>query len=92
MAIIKIIEANYLEGYKIRFKFNDGSIKSIDFTNELWGEVFEPLKDINYFQSFKLNPFTIEWENGADFAPEFLYHFDELSKKTMHPNSYTDAV
>jgi hypothetical protein len=43
----------------------------------LWGEIFIPLKNIDYFKKFKLNPFTIEWENGADFAPEFLYNFEE---------------
>ncbi len=77
MILIKVIDAKYIEGYKINFKFNDGKTKTIDFTNQLWGEIFIPLKNINYFKKFKLNPFTIEWENGADFAPEFLYNFEE---------------
>jgi len=80
MIQIKVTEAKYIEGYKIKFKFNDGKIKTIDFKDQLWGEVFEPLKDISYFKKFKLNPFTIEWENGADFAPEFLYDFGESKK------------
>ena len=73
MELIKVIKARYIEDYKIEFQFSDGKIKTIDLSNEFYGEVFEPLKDIEYFKKFSLNPFTIEWENGADFAPEYLY-------------------
>lgn len=80
MLPIKVIKAKYIEGYKIEIKFNDGKTKIIDFKDQLWGEMFEPLKNIEYFKKFKLNPFTIEWENGADFAPEYLYDFGESKK------------
>jgi len=73
MELIKVINARYIEGYKIEFQFSDGKIKIIDLSGEIYGEVFEPLKDLEYFKRFSLNPFTIEWENGADFAPEYLY-------------------
>lgn len=77
MVLIKVIDAKYIEGYKIEFRFNDGKIKVIDLEDQLWGEVFDPLKNKDDFKKFKLNPFTIEWENGADFAPEFLYNYGE---------------
>ena len=77
MELIKILDAKYLEGYKIEFQFNDGKKKVVDLKSELWGEIFEPLKDMTYFKNFKLNDFTIEWENGADFSPEFLYYWNE---------------
>ena len=80
MLQIKVINAEYIEGFKIEIKFNDGKTKIIDFKDQLWGEMFEPLKNIEYFKKFKLNPFTIEWENGADFAPEYLYDFGESKK------------
>ncbi|MFO7923078.1 MAG: DUF2442 domain-containing protein [Bacteroidales bacterium] len=83
MELIKVTEAKYFEGYKIAFKFSDGRKKTIDLENELWGEVFEPLKDINVFKRFTLNPFTIQWENGADFDPEFLYHYGETKKEKV---------
>ena len=77
MELLKVVDAKYLEGYKIEFRFNNGIIKVVDLTDEIYGEVFEPLKDINYFKNFTLNPFTIEWENGADFSPEFLFNKGE---------------
>jgi len=37
------------------------------------GSVYTPLKDIDYFKRFSIKFNTVEWENGADFAPEYLY-------------------
>ena len=46
----------------------------MDFADELYGEMFAPLKDIARFRSFRVDPElnTLVWENGADLAPEFL--------------------
>jgi hypothetical protein len=74
MELIKVTNASYVKDFIIHFKFNNGVEKDINLEPELWGEVFEPLKDINSFKNFKLNSWTIEWENGADFSPEFLYN------------------
>ncbi|MDR2449457.1 MAG: DUF2442 domain-containing protein, partial [Prevotellaceae bacterium] len=29
--------------------------------------------DLEKFKQFKVSDWTIEWENGADYAPEYLY-------------------
>jgi hypothetical protein len=73
MELIKVTNASYVKDFVIHFKFNNGIEKDINLEAELWGEVFEPLKDVNLFKNFILNKWTIEWENGADFSPEFLY-------------------
>lgn len=70
---IWIVKAEYQKGYEIKLRFNDGEGGIVDLKNDLNQPVFQPLKDLNYFKSFRLNSWTIEWENGADFAPEFLY-------------------
>lgn len=59
----------------IWLRFNDGAEGEVNLKDELYGEVFEPLKDLEMFKSFRVDPVleTIVWENGADFAPEFLY-------------------
>jgi len=72
--ITRVIDARHIEQYSIWIKFNDGSEGEVDLKDELWGPVFEPLKDINQFRKFSVHPdlHTITWENGADFSPEFL--------------------
>ena len=71
----KLREAQYRRDCRIWLKFADGVEGEVDLEGELWGEVFEPLKDKTRFAEFALNEEleTIVWPNGADFAPEFLY-------------------
>jgi hypothetical protein len=72
---LHVVEVIYLEGYRLRLRFNDGVTKDVDLEQELYGEIFEPLRDKQQFQQGRVNreTNTIEWPNGADFAPEFLY-------------------
>jgi hypothetical protein len=74
----------YLQDYRIRLEFNDGIVKELDLKDELYGETFEPLKDIELFKKVYVNPDTgtIEWPNGADFAPEFLYETGQKASKS----------
>ncbi len=67
--------AKYIEGYKIQLTFDNNKIKIVDLEQHLSGEIFEPLKDLTYFKTFKLDDDldTIAWENGADISPDFLY-------------------
>jgi hypothetical protein len=73
--IPRVIDAEHVRDYILHVRFADGVEGDIDLRNELDGEVFEPLKDPDYFKGFTLHPdlHTITWPNGADFAPEFLY-------------------
>ncbi len=68
-------KATYLGAYKIRISFDDGIEGDVDLEDELWGEVFEPLKDLAVFKTFRIDAElnTIVWPNGADLAPEYLY-------------------
>ena len=73
--ILHVKEAKYLHDYVIWLKFNDGAEGEVDLRDELDGEVFEPLKKLNTFRKFSVDPElqTIVWETGADLAPEFFY-------------------
>ena len=79
----KLREAKYQGDYRIWLKFADGVEGVIDLESELWGEVFEPLKEKARFATFSLDKEleTIVWPNGADFAPEFLYQKSNTTGK-----------
>lgn len=73
--MIEIVEAIHIEGYHIWLKFNNGVSGKVNLENDLWGSVFEPLKNLDEFKKFTVSKEfgTIVWENKADFAPEYLY-------------------
>jgi Protein of unknown function (DUF2442) len=68
-------DVRHVSEYKLLLTFEDGSVKLVDLERELDGEIFEPLRDISYFKTVRVNPDldTIVWENGADMSPDFLY-------------------
>lgn len=72
--IPRICQARYVREYVIWLQFEDGVSGEVDLKGELWGEVFEPLKDVEEFKRFSVSPdvHTVVWANGADFSPEFL--------------------
>ncbi len=76
---IEVVKAEYLDGYRLSLLFNNGERRVVDLSNSLKGIVFAPLKDINYFKNFTIKFNTVEWENGADFAPEYLYEIGTAS-------------
>ena len=63
-----------VRGYVLCLEFNDGAVHEVDLSDELHGEVFEPLRDPEFFAKAAVNPEAgaVEWPNGADLAPEFL--------------------
>ena len=70
---LEINKAEYLGDYRIRLWFNNDEIRDVELSDSLQGEAFMPLYDKDYFKRFCIRFNTIEWENGADFAPEYLY-------------------
>ncbi len=73
--IPRIVKVEARTEYKVWLQFEDDIEGEVDLAAELWGEVFEPLKDPAEFRKLKLDEElgTVVWPNGADFAPEFLY-------------------
>lgn len=63
-----------LPGYRLDLWFEDGVVGVVDLSRELWGEVFEPLRDEHRFAAAEVDAKlgTVVWPNGADFSPEFL--------------------
>jgi hypothetical protein len=76
---LEISKAEYLGDYRIGLWFNNGEVRIVDLANSLRGEAFRPLHDLDYFKQFSIRFNTIEWENGADFAPEYLYEIGAIA-------------
>lgn len=69
-----VVAAKHVRAFVVWVKFEDGIEGEIDLATELWGPVFEPLKNPEYFSQVAVAEYgTIAWPNGADLAPEFLY-------------------
>jgi hypothetical protein len=70
-----ITEFEVLDKYRLKVTFEDGTNKTLDLESYLYGEVFEPLKDSEYFKKVFVDADlgTICWPNGADFCPDYLY-------------------
>jgi Protein of unknown function (DUF2442) len=77
-----ITEADVLDGYRIRLRFEDGTVGIVDLEDRLWGPMFESLRDPAVFRRVRVEPQagTITWPNGADLAPDMLYR--EASRPT----------
>jgi hypothetical protein len=76
--------AQYLDGYRVRLEFEDGSVRDVDLEPYLDGEIFAPLKDMDYFKTLRIEPDldTIVWDNGAVMSPDFLYEIGKAVRKT----------
>jgi hypothetical protein len=76
--IIHVIGLRVIHPYVLDLLFDNGEKKRVDLRRELYGPVFEPLIDPDYFARAFIDPDsrTVTWPNGADFAPDFLYQFE----------------
>jgi hypothetical protein len=70
----RVISAKPLDDFKIEVEFSDGTHGVISLKDRLFGPVFEPLKNPDYFKKLTIDEFgVICWPNGADIAPDALY-------------------
>lgn len=72
-----VTKVKVLRPYILEVTFSDGFCKQIDLAEELYGEVFEPLRDARMFARVAVDEVlgTLVWPNGADLSPEFLYNW-----------------
>jgi len=74
----RITGAKVLHDHTLELEFSDGFVGKLDLSPALWGEVFEPLLDPEFFGQFRLEDDTIRWPNDADFCPEVLRYWCEV--------------
>ena len=71
--MIRVTDVEYIGDYTMCLEFSNGQRKKVDFLPLLKGKLYEPLKNHDNFVQFGLTYWTLEWYNGADFAPDYLY-------------------
>ncbi|HEX3018683.1 MAG TPA: DUF2442 domain-containing protein [Chitinispirillaceae bacterium] len=75
MDSIWVIDAKYIEDYRVWLQFNNGEsgeadLREIIFKNKAAQQLRDPVR----FSSFFLDSWpTLAWECGFDIAPEALY-------------------
>ena len=74
-SIYRVTAVECTARHTLRVGFNDGVVRTIDFTAVLAGDIYGPLRDPELFQQVKIDPevHTLVWPNGADFDPETLH-------------------
>ena len=81
--LLKVVAAEYVRDYTLRLTFldepsgkaerNTGEVRLVDFTPLMQKGICRKLQDLDYFKSFRLDPFTIDWNDEIGFAPRYLY-------------------
>jgi hypothetical protein len=71
--IPKVTTVEVLPPYRLRLTFDDGLQRDVDLTDDLWGQMFEPLKDPAFFGQVFIDHGTVAWPNGLDLDPLVLH-------------------
>jgi uncharacterized protein YkvS len=74
--MVWIVKAELRDNYKVFVEFNDGINGIIDFKEKLDNDhrpIIKDLLDLDKFKTVKVDLDTLCWDNGVDFAPEYLY-------------------
>lgn len=71
--IVRVTVVRYVRDHVLWLEFNDGVAGELDLADHLVGAALEPLRARDEFARVRLGAETIEWPNGADWAPESLH-------------------
>lgn len=74
-----------LGGYRLKLQFDNGKIKIVDLEERLKNakNLFNQLKDLDYFKKVECDGDSIFWPNGIDFCPDLLYKIGENVAKPV---------
>jgi hypothetical protein len=89
MALLRIREAEALEGFRLRLTLTVGSVIERDVRALLVGPIFEAVRTERwFFQKVRAEGGTVVWPNGADLCPDVLIWGGappEESEQPIHP-------
>jgi len=81
--MIRVTDARHVRDFVVWIQFNDGTNGEVDLSDELYGPVFKPLQDLEYFADFKVDAeaHTLTCPNGPILRPSF-----SITKSRSRPN------
>lgn len=86
--LLRVTDVEYLHDYTMMLEFSNGQKRLVDFEPLMKGRHFlEELLDPKKFIQFYLRMDTLEWYNGVDFSPAYLYE-----NSTPLPYDYKDTT
>ncbi len=72
--MIKVIAVEARANYTLALTFNDGLHGELCIKDRLFGVMFEPLKDMEFFSKVSVDAYgAVSWPNEADLAPDVLH-------------------
>ena len=83
---VKNVEAK--EGHKLLLRFDNDEWRIFDVTPLLTVGRFQELVSVETFKRVKVAFDTIEWENGLDLDPEYLY----MRSIACEPSTSSEAI
>lgn len=92
--ITHVIAVEPLDDYKLRVKLSDGHKGIFDMSPYLDGEVFQELKDPEYFRQVYNDYGTVVWPHEQDIAPETIeleLQSEPTSKKLRSKVAYNQS-
>jgi hypothetical protein len=82
--MLRVTSVSTKPGYVLALAFDDGLTGEACIREQLFGPVFEPLKDPDYFAQVTVDRFgAVCWPNVADLVPDALY--SELQQAGKKP-------
>jgi len=70
----RVISVEAKPNFILAVTFDDGTNGEVCLADRLFGPMFEPLKDPEFFAKARVDEFgAVCWPNDADLAPDALY-------------------
>jgi hypothetical protein len=82
--IPRVTSVTVVPPYGLRLVFDDDVERTVDLAGDLWGPMFEPLKDPGYFAQVAIDHGTVIWPNGLDLDPLVLHGDFDPAQRPQH--------
>lgn len=77
--------------FGLHLTFNDGVVRDVDLTRDVWGPMFEPLQNPEFFAQVAIKDGTVAWPNGLDLDPLVLHGDFEPDRRASDSDSSRSA-